>query len=62
MTPAAAFLSHVLKPRAAMVLGPLILGALLAALLAALLWSVLEPALAVPELSPTRWYTPGTRA
>lgn len=58
MTPAAAFLWYVLQPRAAMVLGPLIL----AALLAALLWSVLGPALAVPELSPTRWYTPGTRA
>jgi len=48
-----AFLWSVLQPSAARALGMLIV----AALLAVLLWSVLVPSLAVPELSPTRWYT-----
>jgi len=54
----AAFLWSVLLPRAAGAAAVL----LLAALLAALLWSVLVPALAVPELSPTRWHSLGARA
>ena len=58
MAPATAFPWHVLNARVAMVLGPLVL----ATLLAVLAWSVLVPALAVPELSPTRWYTLGRQA
>ena len=58
MTRDAAFLWSVLLPRAAGALGVL----LLVALLAALLWSVLVPALTVPELSPTRWNSLGTHA
>jgi len=58
MIPVAAFRLFLLDPRAATVLGAL----LAATVLAALLWSVLVPALGVPDSSPTRWYTIATHA